>query len=136
MNKSCENYRDWIADSLNGTLPDEPAGQLADHIRSCPQCAKYETSLRHEDDLATAVFQNLESDLDRQQQEVIKAVEYFRTSPAEKIASIITDFINKPVIKFAFAAAVIVLVTVNSMKVMGWLYELQKFMDCAAITVK
>jgi len=136
MSKKCEDFRDWIADSINGTLPAELKEKLAGHIEGCPGCAEYEAHLRNEDRLSRQLFEGFEQDLERGQQEVIKAVGYLDTSAAEKVISFINGLINKPVVKLSLAAAVIAVVAINCVKLMGWLYALEKFMDCATITMK
>jgi hypothetical protein len=136
MNYNCENYKDLIIDSLNGQLPDDINEQLQNHKKNCSSCAEYETSLRNEDRLLGNLFEGFEQDLDRQQQEVIKAIEHLHPSKAEKIIGAITDFINKPVVKLSLAAAVIAIAAIDYIRIMGWLYDLEKFMDMCTITVK
>jgi hypothetical protein len=136
MNNDCENFKDWIADYVNGILPVEQKKKLADHISHCQDCAEYETGLRDDELLMAGLFQGLEKDLDRQQMEVIKAVQCLGFSAWQNTLSIINGLVNKPICKLAGAAAVFAIVTVYGIRLMGWLYELEKFMDMCTITVK
>ncbi len=136
MNQNCENFREKIADSLSSKLEKQEQQQLIEHVRNCSECSAYESALKGEDKLLNGLFNDLQADFTRQQEDVISAIFYIETSPRDKIIAKINSIIDHPVFKLTAAAAVIVLVAFYSIKTMGWLYDLKYFMDACAVTMK
>ncbi len=136
MSGKCDNFRDKIADLVGETLPDGEMDAVQRHKEECKDCAEFEQVLRAEDKLLTRLFEGFGRDLDRQQDEVIKAIGCFDLTAKDRILTAVRAIIDNPVVKLAAAAAVIVFVTFNCVRAMSWLYELERFMDICAVTVK
>ena len=136
MNRNCDNFKDKIADSFSGGLAKEQEQELRDHIKGCSECAAFKIALKSEDDLLSRLFAGFEDDLERQQDDVIKALFYIETSGRDRLIAKINSLIDHPAFKFAAAAAVIVFVTFYSIKTLSWLYDLKNFMDVCSVTIK
>jgi hypothetical protein len=136
MNRSCDNFKDRIADSFNGGLAKGQEEKLRDHIKGCSECAAFEVALKSEDELLGRLFAGFEADLERQQGDVIGALFCVETSRRDKVIARINSLIDHPAFKLAAAAAVILFVTFYSIKTMNWLYDLKNFMDVCSVTIK
>ncbi len=136
MNQNCENFREKIADSLSKNLDEKDQQQLREHIKNCSECSAFEGTLKDEDRLLNGLFNGLQADFARQQDDVISAIFYIETSKRDRIIAKINSVIDHPVFKLTAAAAVIVFVTFYSIKTLGWLYDLKYFMDACAVTMK
>ncbi len=136
MSDKCDNFKDKIAELISGTLPDSEINAIQEHKEQCKDCAEFERVLRAEDALLTRLFNEFGRDLDRQQDEVIKAIGCFSSTAKDRILTTIRAIIDNPIVKLASAAAVIAFVTFNCVRAMSWLQELERFMDICAVTMK
>ncbi len=136
MNQNCENFKEKIADSLSRNLEEKEQQQLSEHIQHCSECTEFELALKGEDRLLNGLFNGLQADFARQQDDVISAIFYIETSKRDRIIAKINNVIDHPVFKLTAAAAIIVFVAFYSIKTMGWLYDLKYFMDACAVTMK
>jgi predicted anti-sigma-YlaC factor YlaD len=136
INKQCEEFRDKIVDYIIGSLPENEAVEIQKHISDCADCRQYHTALCNEDSILTGWFDGLQETIDRQQDDVIKAIGCLQTSKADKAIARINGFLNNPVFKLSAAAAIIIIVAFYSIKTMSWLYDLEHFMDICSVTIK
>lgn len=136
MSGKCDSFKDKIADLIGGNLTDNDIGPVQKHIEECKDCAEFERILRTEDKLLTRLFEGFGRDLDRQKDEVIKAVGCFDLTAKDRLLTVVRAIIDSPVVKLAAVAAVVVFVTFNCIRVMSWLYEVERFMDICAVTAK
>jgi len=136
MSNKCDNFKDKIAELISGTLPDSEIKAIQEHKQQCKDCAEFEQVLRAEDELLTNLFDGFGRDLQRQQDEVIKAIGCFSSTAKDRILTAIRTIIDNPVVKLAAAAAVIAFITFNYVRAMNWLHELERFMDTCAVTMK
>lgn len=136
MSNKCDSFKDKIAELISGTLPDSEINSLQEHKQLCKDCAEYERALRAEDTLLNHLFNEFSMDLDRQQNEVIKAISCFNSTAKERILTAVRAVIDNPIVKLAAAAAVIAFVTFNCVRAMNWLQDLERFMDICAVTMK
>lgn len=136
MSSKCDSFKDKIADLISGTLPDNDIDIVHKHTKECRDCFEFEQILRAEDRLLTSIFQGLEADLEKQEDEVVKAISCFDLKPKDKILAAIRAVIDNPVVKLTAAAVLVVLVTFNCIRTMSWLYQLERFMDACTVTMK
>jgi anti-sigma factor RsiW len=136
MSDKCDSFKDKIAELISGTLPDGEINAVQEHKQQCKDCAEFEQILRAEDALLTHLFDGFDKDLDRQQDEVIKAIGCFSSKTKDRILMTIRTIIDNPVVKLAAAAAVIAFVTFNCVRAMSWLHDLERFMNICTVTMK
>ena len=136
MNHKCDAFKDKIAELVSGSLPENQAQETTEHLKQCVDCAELEKALRNEEELLSRLFESFNTDLERQQMEVIKAIECIELSTQEKIMNKVQMVIDHPITKITAAAAVVLIVTFNGIRAINWLYELQQFMDVCSITPK
>ena len=131
MNQNCENFKNRIAESLSGNIEKERQ-RLLDHIKECSECKAFETAINAEDELLSRLFAGLESGLQGQQDDVIKAISYIQMSRKDRFLAKINSLIDHPAFKLTAAAAVIIFVALYSIKTMSWLNDLKFFMDACS----
>ena len=136
MNDKCDFFRDNIAELVSGSLNENQAKETREHINQCDECAEFEKLLRNEEELLNRLFESFNTDMERQQAEVIKAIECMELSTKEKLINKVQMVIDHPITKITAAAAVVLIVTFNGIRAINWLYELQQFMDVCSITPK
>ncbi len=136
MNNKCDDFKDRIAELVGGSLSGSEAQQIQHHINECTECAEFEKLLRGEDELLSRLFSSFDADLERQQQEVIRAIECMEQSAADRIMAKAQIVLDHPIFKITAAAAAVLLVAFSGLTAMGWLYDLQNFMDICTITPK
>jgi len=136
MNQNCENFKERIADWLNGNLEKGQQKQVTEHIISCSDCKAFEIALKSEDELLDKMFAGMISDLKRQENDVISAIFCIKTSRTDRIIARINKFIDHPAFKLTAAAAVILFVAFYGLKTMGWLYDIKYLMDSCSIVMK
>ena len=74
MNDACDRMRDYIADMVTGTLSQEVARTLNQHLKQCPTCRDYAHQLKQEDLLLSELFTNISADMTNRQQRVLEAI--------------------------------------------------------------
>jgi anti-sigma factor RsiW len=136
MNQNCDNFKDKIAELISGSLEKGHDEQLQNHIKSCSKCAAFEIALKSEDEMLSRLFAGLQTDIERQQNDVIRAISCVETSRRDKFITRINRFVDHPVFKLTAAAAVIVVVTFYSLQTLTWLHDLKHFMDVCSVTMK
>ena len=136
MNDKCDYFRDKIAELVSESLNESQAKETIEHLKQCQECAEFEKLLKNEEELLNRLFESFDTDMERQQAEVIKAIECIELSTQEKIMNKVQMVIDHPITKITAAAAVVLIVTFNGIRAINWLYELQQFMDVCSITPK
>jgi len=130
MNSVCDKMKDYIADMVTGTLSQENARILNQHLSQCPACKNYAQALKEEDLLLSKIFTNIDVDMKNRQQRVLEAIEgcslpkpknsiSTRLEPGRKIWRII---MKSPITKLAAAAVIIVAVLIGIHELGGILY--------------
>jgi hypothetical protein len=100
--------RDYIADMVTGTLSQEQARLLNQHLSQCPTCRDYAHQLKQEDLLLSELFTNISADMTNRQQRVLEAIESCRLPKQGKPSSIWRTIMRSRITKLAAAAAIIV----------------------------
>jgi len=100
--------RDYIADMVTGTLSQEQARLLNQHLSQCPTCRNYAHQLKEEDLLLSELFTNISADMANRQQRVLEAVESCCLPKQSKPLLIWRTIMRSRITKFAAAAAIIV----------------------------
>jgi hypothetical protein len=108
MNSVCDKMRDYIADMVTGTLSQEQARLLNQHLSQCPTCRNYAHQLKEEDLLLSELFTNISADMANRQQRVLEAVESCCLPKQSKPLLIWRTIMRSRITKFAAAAAIIV----------------------------
>jgi hypothetical protein len=108
MNNACEKMRDYIADMVTGTLSQDDARTLSQHLTQCPTCRDYAHQLKQEDLLLSELFTNISADMEDRQQRVLEAVESCRLPKQSKPSSIWRTIMKSGITKLAAAAVIVV----------------------------
>jgi hypothetical protein len=108
MNSECEKIRDFIADMVTGTLSQENARILNQHIEQCPDCRNYAQALKNEDLLLSELFNSLNGEMANRQQRVLNAIESCHLPQKMKTISIWRIIMKSKIVKLAAAAVIIV----------------------------
>lgn len=108
MNNACEKMRDYIADMVTGTLSQEDARMLNQHVKQCPTCRDYAHQLKQEDLLLSELFTNISADMTNRQQRVLEAIENCHLPKQSKPSSIWRTIMKSRMTKLAAAAVIIV----------------------------
>jgi hypothetical protein len=108
MNNACDKMRDNIADMVTGTLSQEDARTLSQHLKQCPTCRDYAHQLKQEDLLLSELFTSISVDMTNRQQRVLQAIESCRLPKQNKPSSIWKTIMKSKITKLAAAAAIIV----------------------------
>jgi hypothetical protein len=108
MNSVCDKMRDYIADMVTGTLSQQDARILNQHLSQCPTCRNYAHQLKEEDLLLSELFTNISADMANRQQRVLEAVESCCLPKQSKPLLIWRTIMRSRITKFAAAAAIIV----------------------------
>jgi len=108
MNSDCNKIRDYIADFVSGTLTQEQAQVLEEHLQQCPACNGYAQALKQEDLLLTKLFDDISTDMKNRQQEILKAID--RSPPVNQSVnvSVWRTIMRSRITKLAAAAVVVV----------------------------
>jgi hypothetical protein len=99
--------RDYIADMVTGTLSQENARILNQHIEQCPDCRNYAKALKEEDLLLSKIFTNIDADMTNRQHRVLAAIESCPLPKQNKPISIWRIIMKSKIIKLAVAAVII-----------------------------
>lgn len=108
MNNACDKMRDYIADMVTGTLSQDDARMLNQHLKQCPTCRDYAHQLKQEDLLLSELFTNISADMRNRQQRVLEAIESCRLPKQSKPSSIWRTIMKSRITKLAAAAVIIV----------------------------
>jgi hypothetical protein len=108
MNSVCEKMKDYIADMVTGTLSQEDARILNQHIEQCPDCRNYANELKKEDLLLSELFKDINGEMANRQQRVLNAIESCGPSKQKKTISIWSIIMKSKITKLAAAAVIIV----------------------------
>jgi len=100
--------RDYIADMVTGTLSQQDARILNQHLSQCPTCRNYAHQLKEEDLLLSELFTNISADMANRQQRVLEAIESCCLPKQSKPLLIWRTIMRSKITKFAAAAAIIV----------------------------
>jgi hypothetical protein len=100
--------RDYIADMVTGTLSQQDARILNQHLSQCPTCRNYAHQLKEEDLLLSELFTNISADMANRQQRVLEAIESCCLPKQSKPLLIWGTIMRSKITKFAAAAAIIV----------------------------
>jgi len=108
MNSACEKMKDYIADMVTGTLSQEHAAMLNQHLSQCPACRSYAQALKDEDLSLSKLFNSLNSEMKNRQQRVLEAIESCSLPKQKKTISIWRIIMKSKITKLAAAAVIIV----------------------------
>jgi len=108
MNSVCDKMRDYIADMVTGTLSQDDARMLNQHLKQCPTCRDYAHQLEKEDLLLSELFTSISVDMTNRQQRVLEAIEGCRLPKQSRPSSIWRTIMKSRITKLAAAAVIIV----------------------------
>ena len=135
MNTKCDEIKDKIAELIAGILSETEKDTVLEHISVCSECSGYAEALKDEEFSLTGLFERYSEDLDRQQEEVINAINFLGAGTKNKVMSVVQGAFDSRAVRFAAAAAVIVFLAVNYIRAMSWVYELKQCMDICSISI-
>ena len=72
--KSCEEYDQFIADYIEGSLSEKQRLELEYHLDRCEACVRYIQDYKKTIDVSQAAFQGLDSVKDEMPEALIKAI--------------------------------------------------------------
>jgi hypothetical protein len=108
MNSNCDKMRDYIADMVTGTLPEDQRRILNQHIEQCPDCRNYMQALKEEDLLLSELFKDINGEMANRQQRVLEAIARFHLPEQRTSISAWRIIMKSKIIKLAAAAVIIV----------------------------
>jgi tetratricopeptide (TPR) repeat protein len=108
MKSECEKIKDKIADYISGILADEEAANLQRHLDDCSTCREYARALKDEDKLLTALFAEIDTNMENRQQRVLNEINRSGRSEQIKTIPIWIKIMKNRITKFATAAVILV----------------------------
>lgn len=126
MNSDCERIKERITDSVTGTLPKAETDELGQHLSQCPPCKAFAQSLADEELVVTKFFSEFDSVMDQHEEQVIQAINRIEPAPPSAIASILAGTANSTIARHAFAAAVIIVVSLYFIITLTWISQINE----------
>jgi len=108
MKSECEKIKDQIADYASGILPDAEAADLQRHLKDCRSCREYARALKDEDKLLTALFAEIDTNMDARQQRVLNEINRSSQSEQNKTIPIWVKIMRNRITKLAAAAVILI----------------------------
>jgi len=100
--------KDYIADMVTGTLSEEDAEMLNQHLSQCPACRNYAQALKEEDLLLSNLFNSLNGEMTNRQQRVLNAIASCHLPAQKNFITIWRIIMKSRTVKLAAAAVIIV----------------------------
>ena len=125
MKTQCDKIQDKVSGFIAGILPEKEMFTVQEHLGECSVCKEYNDQLQGEELLLEDLFEKLESDMARQEDEVIKAVEYCTGAAETGIAALFRKYSESRFVKIAGAAAVIIFLALNYIITLSWISEIK-----------
>ncbi|MHC4636982.1 MAG: zf-HC2 domain-containing protein [Planctomycetota bacterium] len=125
MKTQCDKIQDKISGFIAGILPEKEMSTVQEHLGKCSLCKEYKDQLQSEDLLLEDLFEKLESDMARQEDEVIKAVEYCTDTGQIGIIALFRKYSESRFVKIAGVAAVILFLALNYIITLSWISEIK-----------
>ena len=126
MGNKCEKIKDQIAEFVGGMLPGSQVEALQQHISGCPACMDYAQSLEKEDRQLTELFSELGTDLTRQEDEIIRAIEQLDRSGRDNVLSFAGRFLGDSMTRFTGAAAVVAFTALYFIITLTWILQIKE----------
>jgi predicted anti-sigma-YlaC factor YlaD len=125
MKTQCDKIQDKISGFIAGILPEKEMKTVQEHLGECSPCREYKDQLQSEDLLLEDMFEKLESDMARQEDEVIKALDYCTGADETRITALFHKYSESRYVKIACAAAVIIFLALNYIITLSWISEIK-----------
>ena len=108
MNEECEKIKNLITDYISGILTETEAADLQRHLKDCRTCSKYMRALKDEDKLLTALFAEIDTNMEARQQRVLQVINQSGQTKQIKTIPIWVKIMKNRVIKLTVAAVIII----------------------------
>jgi hypothetical protein len=108
MKKACQRVREQIPELVSGALGPEKAGELRQHIGSCPACSEYLRCLKADDKQLRDYVEGMQSTLARLEDGVIEALGREPSKEPIGLVSIWRTLRKSTIAKIAAAAVIII----------------------------
>jgi hypothetical protein len=110
MENNCQNNQEKITELIAGTLRDQEAAALGDHITQCPTCSKYFQDLRADDKLLGDFVEAMRPNVSRLEKNVTETLNRPLSDKAANSVSIWRKIMKSRITRLATAAAIIIAV--------------------------
>ncbi len=118
--------RDAIIDMMLGTGTEDARTKIDEHLSRCKKCRRYADELKAQDKLLGGMSANLDSSLERQQNEVIEALDSLDESSQRNLVSLGAKIADSRICKFSAAAAILGFIAAELLIASLWLKEIQE----------
>ena len=108
MKSECEKIRDQVADYVSGILPDTEAANMRRHLNDCSTCSEYARALEDEDKLLTALFAEIDANMEARPQHVLNEINRSDQCKDSETISPWIQIMKNRITKYAAAAIVII----------------------------
>ncbi|MHC4192781.1 MAG: anti-sigma factor family protein, partial [Planctomycetota bacterium] len=108
MKKACQRVREQIPELVSGALGPEKAGELRQHIGTCPACSEYLRCLKADDKQLRDYVEGMQSTLARLEDGVIEALSREPSREPIGLVSIWRTLRKSTIAKIAAAAVIII----------------------------
>ena len=117
MSSDCEKMKDQIADHITGILSEAQVQSLELHLNECKSCREYARALKEEDALLTELFAEIETDMTKRQEQILRKVNQLCVSKQTESHSIRRIIMKNQITKYAAVLAIVI--AVGAISVVG-----------------